>query len=330
MAQLRRVASAIAIASIAGCSGLSHGSRTNESIPFLRTPDSMFAGLPGYAFEPSYAMVSGNLRVHYVDAGPPDGAVVVLLHGEPTWSFLYRRMIPILTDAGFRVVAPDMVGFGRSDKPRERGAHTYARHVDWMRDLLFEHLSLEQVTLFAQDWGGLIGLRLVAEDPERFARVAIANTGLPTGDRPPGEAFMGWLQASQAIPDFNSGAIVQRGTVSRLSAEETAAYNAPFPDATFQAGPRVMPLLVPIRPDQAGAEDNRRAWARLREFDKPFLTLFSDQDLITRGWDALFTQVVPGAREQDHATIEGAGHFLQEDASEELAARLITFINATR
>jgi haloalkane dehalogenase len=252
--------------------------------------------------------------------------VIVLLHGEPSWSFLYRKMIPVLTDAGYRVIAPDLVGFGRSDKPTEQSAHTYARHVDWMAELLFEHLDLTQITLFAQDWGGLIGLRLVADNPERFARVAVANTGLPTGDQPPGDAFMAWLQASQAVPEFNAGAIVQQGTRSRLSAEEVAAYNAPFPDATFQAGPRVMPLLVPIRPDQAGAEANRRAWVRLRGFGKPLLTLFSDQDPITRGWDALFLDAVPGAREQDHATIRGAGHFLQEDASEELALRLIEFI----
>jgi haloalkane dehalogenase len=289
----------------------------------------MFVGLPGYGFEPNYAQVRGNLRVHYVDAGPTDAGVIVLLHGEPSWSFLYRKMIPILTDAGYRVIAPDLVGFGRSDKPDERSAHTYARHVEWMSELLFEHLDLEQITLFAQDWGGLIGLRLVAENPHRFARVAIANTGLPTGDQPLGDAFMAWLDASQAMPEFDSGAIVQRATTSRLTEEEVAAYNAPFPDATFQAGPRVMPLLVPVRPDQAGAEANRRAWARLREFDKPFLTLFSDQDPITRGWDALFIAAVPGARGQDHATIKGAGHFLQEDASEELAVRLIEFIRAT-
>jgi haloalkane dehalogenase len=232
----------------AGCSAVFRDPPALEPIPFLRTPDSMFVGLPSYGFEPNYAHVRGNLRVHYVDAGPADAGVIVLLHGEPSWSFLYREMIAILTDAGYRVVAPDLVGFGRSDKPTEQSAHTYARHVDWMSELLFEHLDLTQITLFAQDWGGLIGLRLVADNPERFARVAVANTGLPTGDQPPGDAFMAWLQASQTMPEFNSGAIVQRGTRSRLSDEEVAAYSAPFPDATFQAGPRVMPSLFQFGP----------------------------------------------------------------------------------
>jgi haloalkane dehalogenase len=301
----------------------------DEPISYLRTPDSMFVGLPGYAFEPHYAQVPGNLRIHYVDAGPRNADVIVLLHGEPSWSYLYRDVISALAEAGYRVIAPDLIGFGRSDKPRERSAHTYARHVEWMSELLFAHLGLNQITLFAQDWGGLIGLRLVAENPERFARVAIANTGLPTGDEPLGPAFMTWLEASQRMPEFNSGAIVQRGTVSRLSEETVAAYNAPYPDTAFQAGPRVMPLLVPVRPDQDGAEDNRRAWARLRSFERPFLTLFSDQDPITRGWNTRFIDAVPGSRNQNHKTIQGAGHFLQEDASAELVARLVEFMRVS-
>jgi haloalkane dehalogenase len=323
------VVCAAAVIALAGCSAVPREPPPSDPVPFLRTPDSMFAGLPDYRFEPHYAQVSGALRVHYVDAGTANADVIVLLHGEPSWSFLYRRMIPLLTGAGYRVIAPDLVGFGRSDKPTDRAAHTYARHVEWMSDLLFEHLDLSRITLFAQDWGGLIGLRLVAENPERFARVAIANTGLPTGDQPLGEAFMAWLQASQAMPEFNSGAIVQQGTRSRLSADEVAAYNAPFPDVAFQAGPRAMPILVPVRPDQAGAEDNRRAWSRLREFERPFLTLFSDQDPITRGWETLFIEAIPGARNQSHATIRGAGHFLQEDAGEEIVRRLVEFIRAT-
>jgi haloalkane dehalogenase len=294
----------------------------------LRTPDAAFEGLPGYPFAPHYAAVEGDLRMHYVDEGPPTGEVVVLLHGEPTWSYLYRDMIPVLAAAGFRVIAPDLVGFGRSDKPQGRSAHSYARHVGWMSELLFEHLALEQVTLFAQDWGGLIGLRVVADHPDRFSRVVIANTGLPTGDQPIGDAFMGWLAMSQGIPEFDSGAIVQSATLTQLPADVVAAYNAPFPDESYKAGPRVMPALVPIQPDQAGAAENRAAWERLRTFERPFLTLFSDQDPITRGWDALFLDAIPGARGQPHATIEGAGHFLQEDAAAELAARLIDFMRA--
>jgi haloalkane dehalogenase len=294
----------------------------------LRTPDAAFEGLPGFPFAPHYAVVAGDLRMHYVDEGPADGEVVVLLHGEPTWSFLYRDMIPVLAGAGYRVIAPDLVGFGRSDKPEDRSAHSYARHVAWMSELLFERLTLDHVTLFAQDWGGLIGMRVVADHPDRFARVAIANTGLPTGDQPIGGAFMNWLAMSQGIPEFNAGAIVQSGTAAELPAEVVAAYNAPFPDERYKAGPRVMPALVPIDPDQAGAAENRAAWARLRTFDRPFLMLFSDQDPITRGWDARFLDAVPGARGQPHATVRGAGHFLQEDAAAELAARLIDFMRA--
>lgn len=319
---------ALVAASAVGCVA-SRSRATDEPIPYLRTPDSRFAGLPGYDFEPNYAQVRGNLRIHYVDAGPPDADVIVLLHGEPTWSYLYRDMIPPLAEAGYRVIAPDLIGFGRSDKPRERSAHTYARHVEWLSELLLAQLDLKQITLFAQDWGGLIGLRLVADHPDRFARVAIANTGLPTGDESLGRAFMAWLEASQGMPEFNSGAIVQQGTLSRLSDETVAAYNAPFPDTAFQAGPRVMPLLVPVRPDQAGAEENRRAWVRLGNYERPFLTLFSDQDPITRGWNTRFIDAVPGARNQDHVTIQGAGHFLQEDASAELVSRLVAFMRAS-
>lgn len=292
----------------------------------LRTPDSAFDGLPGFSFEPHYTTVGNNLRVHYVEEGPSDGHVIVLLHGEPTWSYLYRDMIPVLADAGFRVIAPDLVGFGRSDKPRDRSAHTYAQHVAWMSELLFDRLHLDEVTLFAQDWGGLIGLRVVADHPERFARVVVANTGLPTGDQPLGNAFMNWLAMSQGVPVFDSGAIVQAGSVRNLPDDVVAAYNAPFPDESYKAGPRAMPALVPIRPDQPGAAENRQAWQRLRNFDRPFLTLFSDQDPITRGWDAAFVDAVPGAQGQPHAVIRGGGHFLQEDAAAELADRIIEFI----
>lgn len=315
------LATALAAAAAVGSSPLNAAAQD-----ILRTPDDAFEGLPGYAFEPRYAMVAGGLRMHYVDEGPRTGEVVVLLHGEPTWSYLYRDMIPVLAEAGFRVIAPDLVGFGRSDKPRDRGAHSSTRHVEWVSELLLERLELDQVTLFAQDWGGLIGLRVVADHPGRFAGVVLANSGLPTGDEPIGEAFMQWLAMSQGIPEFDSGAIVQAGSITELPPEVVAAYNAPFPDERYKAGPRAMPALVPIRPDQEGAAENRLAWERLREFDRPFLTLFSDRDPITRGWDAAFVSEVPGARGQPHATIRNAGHFLQEDAAAELAARIIDFV----
>src|ERR1700676_10453 len=253
----------------------------------LPTPDDRFDGLPGYPFAPHYADLSdqdgGTLRVHYLDEGPADGAVVVLLHGEPSWSFLYRHMVPVLVDAGMRAVAPDLVGFGRSDKPTPRAEYTFARHVEWTRALLFDRLDLSGVTLVGQDWGGLIGLRLVGEHPDRFARVVAANTFLPTGDSPPGKAFMNWLKFSQEVEPFPTGVIVDAGCVSDLAPEVIAAYDAPFPDSTYSEGARQFPTLVPITPDDPASAPNRAAWAVLETFDKPFLTAFSDADPITAG-----------------------------------------------
>ncbi len=265
----------------------------------------------------------------YIDEGPHGGSPVVLLHGEPSWSFLYRKMIPILTDYGYRVIAPDLIGFGRSDKPVDRDGHTYERHVAWVRSLLLDHLELEGATLYAQDWGGLIGLRVVAGNPNRFARIAVGNTALPTGQGTASQAFLDWQEASQTMPDFNSGEIVQGWTVSTLSPDVVEAYNAPFPDSTYQAGPRVMPLLVPLSPDEPASAANRRAWETFHSWTKPFVTFFSDQDPITRGWAGIFRTRVPGAEGQPHETITEAGHFLQEDKGEELAKRLASFIEAT-
>lgn len=290
----------------------------------LRTPDERFANLPGYAFAPHYRDVDG-LRVHYVDEGPSDAKPVLMLHGEPSWSYLYRKMIPIVTAAGHRVVAPDLVGFGRSDKPAAREDYTYQRHVDWMRGVL-EGLDLRDVTLVCQDWGGLIGLRLVAEHPDRFARVVAANTFLPTGDVPAGPAFMAWRTYSQETPVFQAGRIVQGGAQTTLPDDVVAAYDAPYPDDRYLAGARQFPTLVPITPSDPAAGANRRAWEVLRRFKKPFLTAFSDQDPVTRGGDATLQARIPGAAEQPHTTIAGGGHFLQEDCGEELARVVVDFI----
>jgi haloalkane dehalogenase len=289
----------------------------------LRTPDERFASLPDFPFDPRYVDVpsgdGGELRVHYLDEGRADGDLVVCMHGEPSWSFLYRKMIPVLTDAGVRCVAPDLIGFGRSDKPTSRDDYTYARHVEWMRATLFDVLDLRDITLVCQDWGGLIGLRLVAEHPDRFARVVAANTFLPTGERPAGEAFLAWQKFSQTVEDFAVGFIVSSGCQTKLTDEVTAAYDAPFPDDSYKAGARQFPMLVPTTPDDPASDANRKAWETLRAFDKPFLTAFSDQDPITRGGDALFQREVPGCAGQPHTTIEGGGHFLQEDRGEQLA-----------
>ena len=298
----------------------------------LRTPDERFDDLPGFDFAPHYAEVpsgdgTGDLRVHYLDEGPASAPeTILLMHGEPSWCYLYRKMIGPLTAAGFRVVAPDLVGFGRSDKPDDRAEYTYARHVEWMRATLFDQLELSEVTVVGQDWGGLIGLRLVAEHPDRFRRVVAANTGLPTGDTDMGDAFLAWQKFSQEVPSLPVGQIVGGGCVSELSPEVVAAYNAPFPDESYKEGARQFPVLVPSRPDDPASDANRRAWEVLRRFDKPFLCAFSDRDPITHGADRLFCDQVPGTKGQDHTTITEAGHFLQEDKGPELAAAVVDFV----
>lgn len=295
----------------------------------LRTPDERFQGLPGFPFSPRYLEVpsgdGGGLRVHYLDEGRREGAPVLMMHGEPAWCYLYRKMVPVMVDAGFRAVAPDLIGFGRSDKPARRQDYTYQRHVDWMEAFLLA-LDLREVALVCQDWGGLIGLRLVAAHPDRFARVVAANTFLPTGDNPPGEAFMRWREFSQTVPDFPVGRIVRGGCVTELPPEVVAAYDAPFPEDRYKAGARQFPLLVPISPDDPAAAANRKAWEVLRRWEKPFLTAFSDSDPITRGGDRVLQSLIPGARGQRHATITGAGHFLQEDKGEELARVVVEFM----
>jgi haloalkane dehalogenase len=295
----------------------------------LRTPDEQFRNLPGYEFKPHYLQAAdgegGALRIHYLDEGPSNAGVVLCLHGEPSWSYLYRKMIPIFVDARHRVVAPDLVGFGRSDKPASRGDYTYQRHVDWMRAVL-ESLDLRDITLVCQDWGGLIGLRLAAEHPERFARIVTANTGLPTGDQKLPDAFEQWCEFSQTIPTFPVGEIVNGGTVTQLSPDVMAAYDAPFPEESYKEGARQFPVLVPNRPDDPAAVPNRKAWEVLLRWEKPFLTAFSDSDPITSGGDALLVELIPGAKGQPHTTIKGAGHFLQEDKGEELARVVVSFI----
>ena len=296
----------------------------------VRTPDDRFAELDGYPFAPHYVDIDdgdgGSLRAHYLDEGPADAAPVLLMHGEPSWSYLYRHMVPALVAAGHRVIAPDLVGFGRSDKPTEQSDYTYARHVEWMRQVLFGHLDLRDITFFGQDWGGLVGLRLVAADPDRYARVCIGNTGLPTGHGPASEAFLAWQKFSQETEVFPVGALINGGTTTELSPEVIAAYDAPFPDDTYLAGARIFPALVPTSTDDPASADNQAAWEVLATFEKPFLLAFSDQDPITGGGDAPFLAKVPGAKDQPHVTIEGGGHFLQEDCGPELAQVLIDFI----
>lgn len=291
----------------------------------LRTPDDRFANLPDFNFEPHYVEVDG-MRVHYVDEGT--GPTVLCMHGEPSWSFLYRHMIPVFVDGGCRVVAPDLIGFGRSDKPADREDYTYQRHVDWMSQWL-EAVDLTDITLVCQDWGSLIGLRLVAAYPDRFARVVVANGGMPTGDQAPTEAFLNWQNFSQTAPQFPVGMIINGGTTSDLSPEVVAAYDAPFPDESFKEGARQFPKLVPTSADDPASQANRDAWKVLESFEKPMLTAFSDSDPITKGGYRVFQERVPGAKGQPHTTIEGGGHFLQEDRGPELANVVLDFIRST-
>jgi haloalkane dehalogenase len=299
-------------------------------IECIRTPDERFSQLPQYDFEPNYVECDG-IRIHYVDQAPTadaTGEIVVMLHGEPSWSYLYRKMIPIVAAAGHRVIAPDLVGFGRSDKPVGREDYSYAAHVEWMRACLFDQLGLEDITLVCQDWGGLIGLRLVGEHPERFARVVAANTALPHDGSGMSPAFAAWLEFSQNTPDFKTGAIISGGTTRGLSDAVAAAYDAPFPDDRYKAGARVFPTLVPVSPDDPALPANRKAWAALAQFRKPFLTAFSDSDPLTKNAEKELQTHVPGAAQQNHLEIHNAGHFLQEDNGEDLAAAVVDFVAA--
>jgi haloalkane dehalogenase len=293
----------------------------------LRTPEACFDDVPDFGYPPRYADV-GGLRLAYVEAGPPDGEPVLLLHGEPSWSFLYRKVMPMLANAGLRAIAADLAGFGRSDKPAEIGDHSYARHVEWIRVLAFDRLDLRGLTLVGQDWGGLIGLRLVAEHPGRFARVVAANTGLPTGDQPMPEVWLRFRQVVRTAPTLSVSRLVQSGCQTKLAPEVLAAYDAPFPDPGYAAAVRAMPNLVPTSPDDPASQANRAAWQQLSAWDKPFLVAFSDRDPITGGMAPALKRAIPGAAGIDHPVIEGAGHFLQEDAGERLGGLIADFIRA--
>jgi haloalkane dehalogenase len=293
----------------------------------FRTPDERFAHLPGFAFRPHYKDV-GGYRLHYLDEGPRDGQPILLLHGEPTWCYLYRKMIPVLTSAGYRCVAPDLVGFGRSDKPADRTVHTYKFHVDEIAGLIAA-LELKNCTFFGQDWGGLIGLRVVTQDEDRFSRIVISNTGLPTGEEPMAPSFLTWKSmATQMLKtgDMPVGTLI---ATSARTPDLKEAYDAPFPDKRFKAGPLMFPQIVPTSPNDPAKEANKQAWHALQQWKKPFLTAFGDHDPITGGGDKRFQKEVPGAQGQPHTIIKGAGHFIQETHGPELAHVIVDFISKT-
>ena len=291
----------------------------------LRTPDQRFQNLSDYEFEPHYLDID-EMRMHYVDEGPADAPPVLLMHGEPSWSYLYRHMIPPIASAGLRAIAPDLIGFGKSDKPAAQSNYSYEMHVAWMLQFL-EELNLRNITLVCQDWGSLIGLRLAAENEGRFDRIVLANGGLPTGDQVMPRVFRIWRAFARFSPWFPIGRIVQSGTVSTLRPDVIAAYDAPFPNSTYKAGARAFPKLVPTTPDDPAASANRAAWEVFNKWQKPFLTAFSNRDPITRGADQAFLELVPGAKDQPHTTIRNAGHFLQEDKGPELAKVVIDFVS---
>lgn len=290
----------------------------------LRTPEEHFQDLPDYPFAPHYILVDG-LRMHYVDEGPAGAEPVLLLHGEPTWSFLYRHMIPVLTAAGYRAVAPDMIGFGKSDKWADRAAYSYQKLMDWLTAWL-EAVDLRHITLVCQDWGALLGLRLAMEQEARFARIVLTNGGLVTGDQTMPEAFQQWRHFSQNVSRLPIGRILQGGTVTTLTKEVLRGYEAPFPDESYKEAARILPALVPLTPADPANRPNRKALLKLRRWEKPFLTAFSDSDPITRGGDRLFQEHVPGAQGQPHTIIHGAGHFVQEDKGVELAQVVLDFM----
>lgn len=301
----------------------------------LRTPDERFSNLPDFPFSAHYADIASGvdepatLRVSYLDEGPRDATrTMLLMHGEPSWNFLYRHMIPVFTAAGYRCIAPDLVGFGRSDKPADRNDYTYQRHVDWMKALLFDTLDLHDLVLVCQDWGGLIGLRLYAEHQDRFVGGVAANTFMPTGDSHLSSAFFKWREFSQTVPQFPTGQIVNSGCTTDLSPEVIAAYDAPYPDESFKEGARQFPTLVPATPDDPSTPANRAAWESLSASTLPFLCAFGDSDPVTAGSDAHLKTRIPGAQGQPHTTIAGGGHFIQEDRGVELAEITIAWMQS--
>ena len=298
----------------------------HDSMNALRTPDSRFENLPGYAFAPHWHTLAGGLRMHYVDEGPRDAPAVLMLHGEPSWSYLYRKMIPLFAATGLRAIAPDLIGFGKSDKPSRMAEYSYQGHVDWLAQWLIA-LDLKHLTLVCQDWGSLLGLRLAAEHGERFDRIVVANGFLPTADRSVPAAFRIWRAFAQYSPWFPIGRIVNAGCVDKLSPAEIAAYDAPFPDSSYKAGARAFPRLVPTDPGDPAVPANRAAWKKLGEWNKPFLTLFGAGDPILGRADKPLLEHVPGSKGQPHARLRG-GHFIQEDQGPELAKRIVEWMQA--
>jgi haloalkane dehalogenase len=292
----------------------------------LRTPDERFQNLPEFFFKPNYLKVE-KIRIHYIDEGPTDGKIFLLMHGEPSWCYLYRYMIPLLVKAGYRVIAPDLVGFGRSDKPMEQSDHSYHKHIEWMTKWL-KSLEIKDITLFCQDWGALIGLRVAIENQEKFSRIILSNGGLPTGEQRMSKAFLEWQEFSKTATKFDIKRIIQSATVKKLSKDVLKAYDAPFPDDRYKIGPRIMPSLVPTTINDPESDANKRAIEDFKKWEKPFLTAFSDKDPITRGTEKFWKENIPGGKGQKHVIVKDGGHFIQEDKGSELVDIILDFIES--
>jgi haloalkane dehalogenase len=293
---------------------------------YLTTPAKYFEHLPNYPFSEKHVKIDAisGMRMHFVDEGERNSPIILMLHGEPSWSFLYREMITVAVEAGFRVIAPDLIGFGKSDKPTSQESYTYANHLIWLECFL-EKLNLKNINLICQDWGGLLGLRLVAKYPDKFLTVVAANTFLPTGDEGASDAFKKWQSYSQTVTEFPVGSVIQNATCKALNEEIVNAYNAPFPTEEYKAGVRKFPLLVPTTPYNVESENNRQAWLCLNEFNKPFLTVFGDSDPITKGAEKALQHRIPGCIGQNHIILPKGGHFLQEDVGKALITASINF-----
>ncbi|NCN08239.1 MAG: haloalkane dehalogenase [Leptospira sp.] len=299
-----------------------------EQIEFIRTPPERFENLPGYNFKENYMQVNpGNLRMHYLDENASSRKIVLMLHGEPSWSYLYRKMIPIFVQAGYRAIAPDLIGFGKSDKPKDRFVFSYSIHIEWLNHFIKE-MKLSNINLICQDWGGLLGLRIAAENKSLFHSIIAGNTFLPTGDNKLPDAFYEWRNFSQNVKRLPVGRIIKNGCYTNISSEIVNAYDAPFPDESYKEAARIFPSLVPDSPDNPASEANKKAWEIFSNWNIPFLTAFSDQDPIMRKVDIFFRRKVLGAKGQPHTTIKGAGHFLQEDSGEDLADVSVKWLNS--
>jgi haloalkane dehalogenase len=294
-------------------------------IKFIRTADKHFKNLPNYQFQPNYVQVGAEssetvdtgLRMHYLDEGNKDADPILMLHGEPTWSYLYRYMIPVCAAAGHRVIAPDLIGFGKSDKPTDINDYTYKAHIEWLLSLI-EQLNLKNITLVCQDWGSLLGLRLAAENESRFKAIVVGNGGLPTGEEIVPKAFKLWRAFALYSPWFPIARIIESASFKSFSKDERRAYNAPFPSKKHKQGTRAFPAIVPVSPDNPATEANKAAWKILEKWNKPFLTTFSNGDPIFRGGDQVLQKRIPGTKGLPHILLKG-GHFLQEDSGAEFA-----------